>query len=680
MSHPPAAPVHRVLLVGWDAADWQIIHPLLDAGRMPHLQRLVEGGAMGNLASLQPMLSPILWTSIATGKRAYAHGVHGFVEPTPDRAGIRPVGTRTRTCKALWNILSQNGLRSVVCGWQAGHPAEAIRGAMVSSRFALPPAGEGPDHWPPAENAVQPPALAADLAELRVHPAEITGAMIQALIPRAAELDQSDPAVQHRLTFLRARLAELLSTHAVATELLETQDWDFGAIYYECIDQVGHEFMSFQPPRLPEVSERDFAWYRDVMTNLYLFHDQMLGRLVELAGPEARVLIVSDHGFESGARRPRGPVEPAQWHRSQGVFVLHGPGIQADARVEGATLLDVAPTVLTLFGLPAGEDMEGRVLVGSLDDPGTIPPRVPSWESVPGEDGRPGPATGEEDPAVAQAAMRQLAELGYIEPPGEDALQAVAQAEAEADFNLAASLLEGGRANEAKMLLLPLTARAPDETRYWHALASTCFAAGVPGEATLCLAALERLEPGRPRTVVLRGLLAWARDDLAGCQSALEEAERLAPDDPTTQTYLGRLYLRRRQWPDAERAFRRALSLGPESAEANYGLSVALPRQGRDRVEPGIEYALRAVGLRHEFPEAHFQLGALLSRLGWYERAVQAFEITLRLRPGFVIAHRYLGAHPRSSGPPGRRASPPGSRRAPDGNAGSPTGGGLASC
>ena len=153
---------------------------------------------------------------------------------------------------------------------------------------------------------------------------------------------------------------------------------------------------------------------------------------------------------------------------------------------------------------------------------------------------------------------------------------------------------------------------------------------------------MERLESGQPQTVVLRALLAWARDDLAACQTALEEAEHLVPNDPLTQSYLGRLYLRRRQWTAAERAFQRTLALDPESAEANYGLSVALPRQGRERVEPGIEYALRAVGLRHEFPEAHFQLGALLSRLGWYDRAVQAFEITLRLRPGLVIAHRYL--------------------------------------
>ena len=73
----------RVLLVGWDAADWKVISPLVDLGLMPHVGRLVETGVMGNLATLQPAISPMLWTSIATGKRPYKHGIHGFSEPDP---------------------------------------------------------------------------------------------------------------------------------------------------------------------------------------------------------------------------------------------------------------------------------------------------------------------------------------------------------------------------------------------------------------------------------------------------------------------------------------------------------------------------------------------------------------------------------------------------------------------
>jgi predicted AlkP superfamily phosphohydrolase/phosphomutase len=58
--HLPTSPPRKVLLVGWDAADWKVIHPLLDAGKMPHLARFPEKGVMGNIAALQPALSPTL--------------------------------------------------------------------------------------------------------------------------------------------------------------------------------------------------------------------------------------------------------------------------------------------------------------------------------------------------------------------------------------------------------------------------------------------------------------------------------------------------------------------------------------------------------------------------------------------------------------------------------------------
>ncbi|MCP4777565.1 MAG: phosphodiesterase, partial [Planctomycetaceae bacterium] len=65
---------NKVLLIGWDAADWKVIHELMDEGKMPTLQSMVDRGTMGNLRTLNPPLSPMLWTSIATGKRPYKHG------------------------------------------------------------------------------------------------------------------------------------------------------------------------------------------------------------------------------------------------------------------------------------------------------------------------------------------------------------------------------------------------------------------------------------------------------------------------------------------------------------------------------------------------------------------------------------------------------------------------------
>src|SRR5262245_61079923 len=102
----------RICLIGWDAADWKMINPLLERGQMPNLHKLIDNGVMGNVASLSPMLSPILWTSIATGKHADKHMILGFAEPDGDSGKLRPVTSTSRKSKAIWNILSEHGKRA----------------------------------------------------------------------------------------------------------------------------------------------------------------------------------------------------------------------------------------------------------------------------------------------------------------------------------------------------------------------------------------------------------------------------------------------------------------------------------------------------------------------------------------------------------------------------------------
>ena len=630
----------RLLLIGWDAADWQMMHPLIDAGRMPHLKRLVETGVIGNLSTLQPVLSPLLWTSIATGKRAYLHGVHGFVEPTPDGTALRPTASSTRLCKALWNILAQSGKRCQALGWFASHPAENINGACVSQLFHVAPASATPDDWPVQPHGVYPPELADDLAELRFHPAEVTGPMLLPFIPLAAQLDQRDPEVQRLLGSLARRLAECISLHALTTALMEEQPWDFCTAYYDTIDRVGHDFMVFHPPRMDNVRPDLYEPFKGVMNAIYEFHDQMLGRLVELAGPQAHVMIVSDHGFLNGAARPAGPVSPEQWHRNFGMFLLAGPGIRKDATLPGATLLDIAPTALTLFGLPVGRDMEGKVLVNAFE---AMPPieRIDSWEQVPDPvyDARQSESV-DDDPEAAAASMQQLVELGYIEAPGEDVQRDIVRARAAQKFNLACTCIDGKHAGRALSLAMELVQQFPAEPAYLVFAGQAAISAGDAAALGQVSEALAQMQPEHKQLPMFRAFRCWLTDDVVGALDHFELAARQGHDNAWLQCRIGRAYLRLRLWRRAEDAFRKALALDKDNAEAHYGLSVALPRQGR--LEEGVQNGLAAIALAHDYPLAHFQLGAVLSRMGWYERSLQAFELCLAILPNFAIAHRYV--------------------------------------
>lgn len=464
----------KVLLVGWDAADWKVIRPLIAAGQMPHLARLIDSGISGNLATLYPALSPMLWSSIATGKRPGKHGIHGFTEPVPGGGGIRPISALSRTAKAVWNILNQNGKRSVVVGWWPSHPAEPINGVMVSDFYHR--AGEDVEPIPLAPGAVHPQEWFERLAELRVTPQELPGEVLRLFVPDYLRVDQQKDRRLHSLAKL---IAEAINIHAAATETLENTDWDFAAIYQDAVDHFSHGFMNFHPPRLPWISEEDFAIYQHVVASCYRYHDVMLGRLLELAGTEATVIVMSDHGFQSDSARPSQiPAEmagPAVEHRHFGILCMSGPGIKRGEPIYGSMVLDIAPTLLHLFNLPVGDDMDGKVLLNALTEPGKVR-TIPSWEAVPGESGQHA-AEVRLDPVAAMEAMKQLIALGYIAPPPDDVQEQIRQCVTELKYNLARAYDDESRYDLSIPLYEAMLAADPDEhrasERLFHALLRT---------------------------------------------------------------------------------------------------------------------------------------------------------------------------------------------------------------
>jgi tetratricopeptide (TPR) repeat protein len=435
----------------------------------------------------------MLWTSIGTGKRADKHGIHGFMEPDPQTGGARPVTSTSRKVKAIWNILTQRGYKAHVLGWFASHPAEPISGVSVSDLYPYATAALDKE-WPLPPGAVHPESLRDVFAKLRMHPAEVSEAAILPWIPRAAEVDQEkDKGLQ---TFAKI-LAENCSVHNAATRVLQNEPWDFLAVYYDGIDHFCHAFMNYHPPRMEGLPEERYEIYKDVVRDAYRFHDMMLDTLLQLAGPEATVILVSDHGFHSDHLRPRGipkePAGPAVQHRPFGIFCMKGAHIKQDERIYGATLLDVTPTLLTLFGLPVGEDLDGRVLAQAFEEQPTIT-RIPSWEDEPGECGMHA-ADLRMDPTTAQAVLQQFVALGYIQPPSENQAKAVESAVREQHYNLSRVYLDSRRYQDALPLLEDLVKNSPNEARFQQNLAHCHFALGHRAEAKAILEQLIAYEP-----------------------------------------------------------------------------------------------------------------------------------------------------------------------------------------
>ena len=647
----------KLLLVGWDSADWKIIHPLLDAGELPGLARLVETGTSGNLTTLEPQLSPMLWTSIATGKMAYHHGVPGFTEVDPGTGAVVPVSAATRKSRTLWEILGERGLRSHVVSWFATHGEENHPGCVVSNMFCHvqnPKPGQDPAEWaPPPPGTYWPPELAATMNDLRVSPHDIDpDDLLRLFVPEAHTVDQKK---DRRLSALAEKLAEACSAHNAATHLLETEpNWDFMAVYYRTVDEISHMFMPYHPPRMEGIPEADFELYKQVVTGIYKLHDLFLCRLMQLAGPGTAIVLVSDHGFHSDHLRPkftpRVPAGITIWHRPQGVFIASGPGFKRDELVYGARLLDVAPTILHWFGLPVGADMEGRVLEEAFDAPRRPVETVPTWETPEGSR-RSRKTLGA---GADKALLEQFVALGYIDEIPDDPGQAAAETNRENDWNIARACMYGKRYEQALPLLENCFHACPFRTDYAQVLAACQMHLGLLDEADATVAKAAETFGRTEQADLVRASIAIQKKDFHAALEALERVREKSPGEVQLQLMLAQSYLALRRWSDAETAARAVLAADPHNAQAFLVLARGFLRA--DRAEEAADAAAECIGLQFGNPQGHFLLGAALASQERFEEAVRPLENALRLAPRFLRAQRLLARVYRRLGRPERAA------------------------
>jgi tetratricopeptide (TPR) repeat protein len=691
-----------IVLVGLDGVDWQILDPLIAAGRTPVMADLKRRSVWGHLRSFEPMLSPLLWTTAATGKSPDEHGIIDFLIPDHATGRRVPITSRERRVRALWNIFSERGYSADVVAWWASWPAEPITGRMVSDRVAYSlfdvdrpsTRGQGltyPDElWDEIRSEV---VSDSDVGYERIARfLDITRDEFDAARRRAAA--NPEEAYREPINHLTKILATTDTYHRIALSLLRDGQPDLFAVYYEAVDMVCHRFAHFMPPKMAWVSESDFRKFRRAVEELYVYQDELLGELLANVSPASVVIVMSDHGFLNGSSRPTdggADIEgkPGKWHRKYGVIMIAGNNIPA-GQLDTATLYDLTPTILALAGLPLADDMKGSPLLRRARGDRS-PPRIASYDPATGPDTRVaerGEAAPEDEGAASAATLvdeqllRNLMALGYVgdAASGDEPTDGAASQTPEtltAHTNLAAVLLQKGDLDGAESELRKALAREPGYVPALMTLSHVLARQGKVDEALeAARSGVNRSASVEHMSYVQLAMLAARADEVDETVELLKRLRERRPKAAGVLTALGTLALHDGNEDEAEKYFRAALALEPTSPEAmgqlfqmyrddgretelegmlrealrlndravlhHNWLGLVLARRG-DAAGAEAEYR-RALELAPDFGGTMANLGSLYGRLGRLEEAVSVLSRAVRIEPKNLEAQVNLGA------------------------------------
>jgi hypothetical protein len=590
---------------------------------MPAFSRLLENGASGELLGPQPILPASLFASLVTGKRAWQHGICHPAELAPAGRQLVSITAARRQSAALWQMLAHEGKRCLTIGWPVTHGEATKNVTIVSDRYPEPTAGPGIKPWPaPPAGTYWPAELGGLLNAKRVSPEDIGANVISQYIPEWRKIEQKR---DQRLGQLRLYLAADYSYQTAALELLKKDHWDFAAVRFPALAPISRMFLRHHLLPPAENMHEEFTIYRNVVRAACRIVDRMVHQLIEMAGPQAATVIVSAHGVRTRGIPPGGfpPADKDSWKSPYGIFLACGPKFAPDGLLHGAGVLDVAPTILNWFGMPIGDDMEGRVLVESFASMPEVT-RVDSWETCMKVSKRPD----DEIPAPADHPV-------------------AAGLRREADWNFVQSCLDGARFAEALPVLDRLFREFPERVEVAHALFQCQLALGkVAAAADTLEVALESL-PAGVASLLPRAELALAQRDTRLARTLVSEALALPSANPLALRKLGLLLLRLREWDALAAIARQALGQSDQDPIAWLGLAAAQLRRGK--AAEAEEAATRAIQLKYFLPDAHFLLARALLAQGKWAQAKEAMETLLKLQPNNRAAATYYKRLPRQN-------------------------------
>lgn len=633
---------NKVLLIAWPDLDWEILQRLVDRGALPASERLIERGVIGRLCAVAPVEPYPLWTAVATGRHAHAHGILGQQSLDPDRG--EPVASHAaiRRAPALWEMTGVGGLRSVVVGWPATSASPADAAVVVSEAFGHPDIAKTRTTL---ESSISLPRVRARLADLWVRQEEMNDGVAQEFLRHWGGLEQISA---RDLGTVANALAFGFSRHAVLTHLLEHEPWEFAAVSWPATEWISRRLARNGPDASSSVAAG--TSYCGAVEASYRLHDELLTNLLDIAGPDTTILVVGPggqgRGLTAAARSALG-LSGSRYRDRDGVLIGAGRAIERDALIHGATVLDIAPTVLQLLGLPVPRDLDGRIIAEAFAEP-------PAIERAPASPHAPGPEESSCRPALPvtslQAVRARYAALGVI--PREPATSAPPRdvfATRLLRWKLARSFCAGQRHLDALPVLEQLVEEEPENIAYTLQLANSQLQLGLLDEAR---DTLEMVLDERPDTALAHVCLARTEFSAGRHEQCLQHARdavACAPPHPVLFSQLGLAYLHLRRWRDALDAFAASLDCA-ENAPAHIGRARAL--LGLRQFPAAAEAALDGIGQDYQNPLGHYLLGIALQRQGLLQQAAASLQVAANLAPAATRTHAQLIRLKRKLGAP----------------------------
>lgn len=283
----------KLMIFELDGGTWDVIDPLIEQGRLPNLARLKKEGAWGILRSTKPMISPVIWATIFTGKTREQHGVRAF-----------DAGSQQVRCKRLWDIAHEQGLVCGVCGSLSTWPPYDVGAFMIPDIMA-----RGPETIPERLSLLQElvlqqlhgtgksgiGALGYAGYALRMQRA---GVKPQTLLAMAREVTLTQLATRPRRESYWRRALLLQQVYAdVFERLYRVHQPDLVTYHYHTVDTLSHKYWHYSFPETFDVPVEEVSQYHEVIPSAYEAADRVLGQFLRMADRDTALMVLSDHGF-----------------------------------------------------------------------------------------------------------------------------------------------------------------------------------------------------------------------------------------------------------------------------------------------------------------------------------------------------------------------------------------------